>query len=428
MNPQELYVRFFVALAIGLAIGIERGWKQRHEKSGQREAGIRTFTLFAVTGFAAGSAAEPLGAAFVAIIAIGVLALVTVGYASDVMRDDADRGMTTEVAAILTFVLGALCAVGAVLEAAVVGVVAVALLDQKDLLHAFVQRLQKLELTAVVKLLLISVVLLPVLPNEGYGPGGVLNPYELWWAVVLIAALGLVGYAAMKIAGTRRGALLMGLLGGLISSTGVAVSASRASQNAPGAALPLASAIATAQAVMFVRTGVLISALNASLLDHALLPLVLGASTAIAGALLVTYLAGKTEQPDKLDAGSPDALNAAIKFIAVVAIVLVLAHYAQMVAGEWGLILAGLLSGAVDVDAATVSASRLTGTQVHEASLAAGAAAIAVAIAANSFVKSGIAFSLGTRALAFPAAAVLGASGIAAIIGAGVSYLMFVPK
>jgi uncharacterized membrane protein (DUF4010 family) len=168
--------------------------------------------------------------------------------------------------------------------------------------------------------------------------------------------------------------------------------------------------------------------LNASLLDYALLPLVLGASTAIVGALLVTYLAGKTEQPDKLDAGSPDALNAAIKFIVVVAIVLVLAHYAQTVAGEWGLILAGLLSGAVDVDAATVSASRLSGTQVHEASLAAGAAAVAVAIAANSFVKSGIAFSLGTRALAFPAAAVLGASGIAVLIGAGVSYLMLAPK
>jgi uncharacterized membrane protein (DUF4010 family) len=423
MDPQELYVRFFTALAIGLAIGIERGWKQRHEKSGEREAGIRTFTLFALTGFAAGIAAEPLGPVFVAIVAIGIFTLVTVGYVSDVIRNDADRGMTTEVAALLTFVLGALCAVGAVLPAAIIGVIAVALLDQKDLLHGFVQRLQKLELTAAVKLLLISVVLLPVLPNEGYGPGGVLNPYELWWAVVIVAALGLVGYAAIKIAGTQRGALLMGLLGGLLSSTGVTVSAARASQGAKGAALPLASAIATAQAVMFVRTGILISALNAALLDFAILPLALGAITAIVGALIVTYRAHKTAQSEAFDAGSPDALNAAIKFIVIVAVMLLLAHYAQVYAGEIGLILSGLLSGAVDVDAATVSASRLSGSQVHEASAAAGAASIAVAIAANSFVKSGIAYSLGTRELALPAIAVLVSSGVAALIGAGIAYM-----
>jgi uncharacterized membrane protein (DUF4010 family) len=423
MDPQELYLRFFTALAIGLAIGIERGWKQRHQKSGEREAGIRTFTLFALTGFAAGIAAEPLGTVFLAIVAVGIFTLVTVGYVSDVIRDDADRGMTTEVAALLTFVLGALCAAGAVLPAAIIGVIAVALLDQKDLLHGFVQRLQKLELTAAVKLLLISVVLLPVLPNEGYGPGGVLNPYELWWAVVIIAALGLVGYAAIKVAGTQRGALLMGLLGGLLSSTGVTVNAARASQGAKAAALPLASAIATAQAVMFVRTGVLISALNAALLDFAILPLALGAITAIAGALIVAYRAQKTTQSEAFDAGSPDALNAAIKFIVIVAAMLLLAHYAQAYAGEIGLILSGLLSGAVDVDAATVSASRLSGSDVREASAAAGAATIAVAVAANSFVKSGIAYSLGTRELALPAIAVLVSSGAAALIGAGVAYM-----
>jgi uncharacterized membrane protein (DUF4010 family) len=423
MDPQELYVRFFTALAIGLAIGIERGWKQRHEKSGEREAGIRTFTLFALTGFAAGIAAEPLGPVFVAIIAIGIFTLVTVGYVSDVIRDDADRGMTTEVAALLTFVLGALCAAGAVLPAAIVGVIAVALLDQKDLLHGFVQRLQKLELTAVVKLLLISVVLLPVLPNEGYGPGGVLNPYELWWAVVIIATLGLLGYAAMKVAGTQRGALLMGFLGGLLSSTGVTVSAARASQGAKAAALPLASAIATAQAVMFVRTAVLISAMNAALLDFAVLPLAMGAITAILGALIVTYRAQKTTQSEAFDAGSPDALNSAIKFVVIVAAMLLLAHYAQVYAGDIGLILSGLLSGAVDVDAATVSASRLSGSQLHEASAAAGAASIAVAIAANSFVKSGIAYSLGTRELAVPAIAVLVSSGVAALIGAAIAYM-----
>jgi uncharacterized membrane protein (DUF4010 family) len=232
-----------------------------------------------------------------------------------------------------------------------------------------------------------------------------------------------VGYAAMKIAGTKRGALFMGLVGGLLSSTGVTVSAARASQDAKAAALPLASAIATAQAVMFVRTAVLISVMNAALLDFAVLSLALGAITAIVGALIVTYRAQKTTEHQAFDAGSPDALNAAVKFVVIVAVMLLLAHYAHAYAGEAGLILSGLLAGAVDVDAATVSASRLSGSQLQEASAAAGAAAIAVAIAANSFAKAVIAYSLGTRALALPAIAVLCSSGVAALIGAGVAYM-----
>lgn len=425
MSNQELYLRFFVALAIGLAIGIERGWRQRDEPSGEREAGVRTFTIFALTGFGAGIGVEALGSLFAAVAALAVIALIGIGYASDVSREKADRGVTTEAAGFLVFVLGALAGAGQYLPAGLVAVVTVALLDQKEALHGFLQRVQKLELTAAVKLLLVSVVLLPVLPNEGFGPGQVLNPYELWWAVVVIATLGFAGYAAMKVGGIRHGALFMGLVGGLVSSTGVTVSAARASKDAAGAALPLAGAIATAQAVMFIRTGVLVSVLNPKLIDHVAAPLALGALTAIAGALFLVWRTREQGDAEALNAGSPDTLSAAIKFVVVVAGVLLLAHYAQSFAGDIGLVVSGLLSGAVDVDAATVAASRLTGAELRDASAVAGAASIVAAIVANSVVKSGIAFTTGARDMARPAIVALAASAVAALLGIGVTFVSF---
>jgi uncharacterized membrane protein (DUF4010 family) len=421
MDVPDLYVNFIVALAIGLVIGIERGWSQRETPEGQREAGVRTFTLLALTGFAAALGAKELGPWFAAAAAMGVLALLIVGYATEARHPETDRGMTTETAAFLTFVLGALAGVGQALAAAVIGVVTLALLEQKDTLHGFLKRLQRLELTSAVKLLLVSVVLLPVLPNAGYGPGGVLNPYELWWAVIVIAAIGLVGYAAMKIAGPERGALAMGFTGGLVSSTGVTINAARASKDAPEASAALVGAIATAQCVMFARTAVLVAAMNPKLLEAVALPLALGAATAVAGALIVTR---GTVQPasGKLSPGSPDTLAGAIQFMIVVTGVLLLAHAARNYAGDIGFVLSALISGALDVDAATVTASRLVEPDAAPYAAITATAAVAAAIAANSVVKAGIAHVMGTRALAWPATALLLAAAAASLGGVALEY------
>jgi uncharacterized membrane protein (DUF4010 family) len=422
MNTEDFYTRFFVALAIGLVLGIERGWKQRTEHTGEREAGIRTFALVALTGFASGAASDRLGAIFPAIMGVGLLGLVVVSYFNETAREKADRGMTTEVAIMLTFVLGVLCASGALTESALIAVVTLTLLDQKALLHQFVSGLQRVEIIAVLKILLVGVILLPVLPNQGYGPGSILNPYELCWAVVVIATLSLAGYAAIRIAGPERGALVMGLFGGMVSSTSVTVSASRASADAPEAALPLAGAIAIAQSIMFVRTAALVFTLNQDLFPFIVMPLALGALVALGGASIVILQARRSGPAAHFAPGSPDALGTAVKFIAVVATVLVASHYAQQWAGGIGVIIGGLLSGAVDVDAATVSASRLTSTGIENATpFATGATAIAIAVLANSIVKAGIATSLGTRPLAWNAGTVLVASGAATLAAAFVS-------
>lgn len=425
MSNDDLYLRFVVALAIGLAVGIERGWTLRGEKSGEREAGIRTFTIFGLTGFSAGIGVESLGPIFLSAIGLCVFALIAIGYADDVMRNDGDRGATTEIAGLLTFVLGALCGVGLLLAAGLVAVVLVILLDQKPLLHDFLQRLERMELTAAAKLALISVAILPVLPNTGFGPGQVLNPYELWWAVVVIAALGFAGYTAMKVGGAERGAFFMGLVGGLMSSTGVTVSASRASKTSKGAALPLAGAIATAQAVMFVRTAVFVSVLSPALLRNLIVPIAFGAVTAVVGALIVAWRVVEKKPSEGLDPGSPDTIMAAIKFVAVVATALLVSYYAQQWLGEAGMIASGLIAGAVDVDAATVSAARLTEMSTAEGALRAGAASVAAALIANSIVKTVIAFTLGARETAWPAGIVLVSSAVAVLIGLGVSMFVW---
>jgi uncharacterized membrane protein (DUF4010 family) len=143
MSAQDLYLRFFVALAIGLVVGIERGWRQRDEPSGQREAGVRTFTILSMLGFAAGASINSLGPLFAAVLALGVVALVAIAYWTESLRQNGDRGLTTEVAALLTFALGGLAAAGALLAAGVTAVVLVALLDQKERLHTLIGRIEK---------------------------------------------------------------------------------------------------------------------------------------------------------------------------------------------------------------------------------------------------------------------------------------------
>jgi uncharacterized membrane protein (DUF4010 family) len=292
-------------------------------------------------------------------------------------------------------------------------------------MHAFLHRVQELELTAGIKLLVVSVVLLPVLPNQGFGPGGVLNPHELWWAVVLIAAMGFAGYIAMRASGAHKGALLMGMIGGLVSSTGLTVSAARASQAASAAAPALAAAVATAQSMMFIRTGLVVGALNGALLQHIIVPLGCGALAAIGCALWLARRAFDGRDDRAIDPGLPDMLNAAIKFVVVVACILVVAHYAQIYAGDAGVVLAGVLSGAIDADAASVSASRMSGSELHSATLDAAGLGVAGALISNSVVKALIAWTQGAAAFAGPAAVVLGVS--AAAVGLGIVIELMLP-
>jgi len=222
----EQLVDLGIALAIGLLIGTERGWERRTAQEGSRIAGIRTFGLLGLLGglwalLAAAMGELLLGGAFLALTAVLITA-----YLRD-RRADRDLGITTLVAALLTFALGAFAVRGQTHIAVTGAVASVILLSLKPVLHSWLRKLEPEAFYAALKLLLISVVLLPVLPNQGYGPWSAFNPYQVWWLVVLIASLSFAGYLAMKLVGTERGIMLTGLFGGVVSSTATTLTFSR---------------------------------------------------------------------------------------------------------------------------------------------------------------------------------------------------------
>ena len=226
MEDLELFRRFGLALAIGLLLGLERGWHRREAGEGRRIAGIRTFALAALLGALSAWLVTRTAPVVLAAALAGLAALLVVGYAVRGRSDD-DLGLTTEVALLLTFALGAAAVLGEMAPTAAMAVVAAFLLSMKARLHDWVARIRQLELDALLKLAVISVVILPVLPNAGYGPGGALNPYELWWAVVVVAGLSFFGYVAMRLGSADLGLALTGLFGGLSSSTSTTLALAR---------------------------------------------------------------------------------------------------------------------------------------------------------------------------------------------------------
>jgi uncharacterized membrane protein (DUF4010 family) len=232
MIASETVLQLAIALAAGLFIGLERGWHERAAEEGMRVAGVRTFALIALLGGFTGLLAAETQ---LAVIGYGLVALAAVLVAGHVTaaRRKIDVGITTLVAALLTFAFGVAATQGYATEAAMAAVVTALLLGYKSLLHRWVSALEPEELRATLKLLAVSVIVLPLLPDRGFGPWQALNPFELWWMVVLIAGISFCGYFAMKIAGSGKGAVLTGLFAGLASSTALTLHFSRLARDRP---------------------------------------------------------------------------------------------------------------------------------------------------------------------------------------------------
>jgi len=413
MDPLSPFLRLGAALAIGFLIGFERGWRKRDDPEGTRTAGLRTFSLIGLLGGIAGWLGETLGPVVVAAGFVAVAGLAIAIYLAEV-RARGNVGATTEFAILVVYGLGALAGHGEIVLALAAAVVVAALLDTKAPLHELLQHIRHDELRAAIKLLLVSAVLLPILPNEGYGPGGILNPYRLWWIVVLVAGLSLAGHFASRFAGPETGPILTGLVGGLASSTAVTVSASRLAARAPAHHTGQAACVAAANAVMCVRVIVVAGVLNPALLPVLVPPLAAAAVAAFACAYLFARGARRERhandgapRPEPLRA--PDDLGAAIVFAAALAGAILASHYARMWLGVSGLYATAALAGLIDVDAITVTAATLADVTASVA-----VAAILIAAAVNTLVKLAIAASLGPRDFAARVGAV-----VAAVLAAG---------
>ncbi len=389
----ELFQRMALALGIGLLFGIERGWKTRDQHGGRRTAGIRTFVLIGLLGGVSGLLGRIAGEIALGLTFLGFAGLVVATYLQDLKSGPSpDRGITTEVAALLTFALAALVLYGDMLLPVVVAVVAVAFLHGKHGLHGWLGQRRRFELGAALQLLVITIVLLPVLPNRGFGPGLVLNPFEIWLMVVLISALSFTGYVACKLVGARFGLLVVGLLGGLASSTALTLSFSRLARQTPALGGALASGIAIANTVMLVRVLILVAIFNASLLNHVALPLVVMAAFSLVGAIVLA-LTSKGAKDHEAEVSDPADLATALTFGALLAGVLLAAYVVHTWLGPEAVYAVALVSGLVDVDALTLSMTELAKTEDFALPTAAGA--IVTATLANLVAKGAIVATVG---------------------------------
>jgi uncharacterized membrane protein (DUF4010 family) len=387
MDHVALFERLGLALAIGLLMGVERGWQARELADGGRVAGIRTFALIGLLGGIGGWFGQVVGPLA---LAAGFAALAAVVVASHVMRarnGEHDVGVTTEVAELTAFALGAMAAMGEGAAAAAGGVVATALLGSKDTLHGWVRKLERLELRAAIKLLLISVVLLPVLPNQGYGPEQVLNPYKLWLLVVMVAGISFIGYFAIKIAGPRIGSLLTGVFGGLASSTALTVSFARMGREGPGMQPLLAAGVALANTTMYARLWLIVFVLNQGMGERLALPLGCMAAAGLVSTWLLWRAREEEGKPGAMALSNPFELGMAIKFAALLALVMVASKLLQAWGGSAGLYLLSAGAGLADVDAVALSMVQMGGKSV---ALTVAATAVTIAAFVNTGVKAAL--------------------------------------
>ena len=395
MFDLDLALRFGVALGLGLLLGLER---ERKRDAELLFGGVRTFALIALLGALSAFMEHELDQSWLIIATfVALSALVIVSYATTAARGE--LGITTEVTALLSFIVGALCGWEKVGVASVAAVISLLLLALKDFLHGLARRVELADVEATLTFAVISVIILPLLPNQNFGPPpiDVINPYKIWLMVVLIAGLNFLGYLLVKVLGGEHGLILTGILGGLVSSTAVTLSFSQRSRQEPAMSSAFVLAIVIAWTIMFFRVVVMVGLVYRDLAKD--LALALGCMAA-AGLLVSLVLWRRSRAPETgvVTAGAnPFELSEAIKFGLLFGIVIIAAKAAQTYLGATGLYLAGALAGLTDVDAISLSMANLAKTNPE--SLLVAARTIVIAVVANTLVKAGMAVFMGAPAL-----------------------------
>lgn len=394
------------ALACGLLIGIERGWKLKDQKPGTRVAGVRTFSMLGLgSGIAGliGARGSPFAAGA---IVVGIVALMVTAYARQ-LKEHHDS--TSAVAALVTIGIAFLAGNGEPALGIASAAIAVAFLAMRAELHGFVDKLDEQDVKALARYAIIAGAILPFLPSGHYGPLGAWNPQKLWLVVVLVTGFSFLGYVANRIFGERHGTIATALIGGAYSSTAVTQSlAQRLGSEEQGGAEPAGIALATA--VMYIRVILLVGVLSTRVLfDFAMLML---------PALVVAWGAGfwLYRKAPRCDApappGNPIAILPALGFLAFVAIAAVAARWAAGRFGEQGLATLLLITGSMDVDTAIIT---LGGLDPKAIGSALAALALAGTVLVNMTVKLGITLAY-ARSKGVSAALALAASMVALAI------------
>lgn len=383
MDELDLLSRLAVALAIGLLVGLERGWHSREEEEGSRAAGFRTFALSGLLGGVAGAIAAATDAVVLGFLFIGYTAAFAAFHWLEA-KVNKDLGATSVVAGMLTFALGAYALLGDLRVAVACAVAMALLLALREPLHRWVASLRWEEIRAVLILLAMSFLLLPVLPNRTVDPWDAVNPAEIWLLAIMIAAISFGGYVAVRLFGDRLGVVMAAVTGGLASSTATTLTLARLGREKPESDRLLAGGILVAGVVMVVRVGVVATLLNRALLMPLLFPLAAVAAVLAMVAALLLFRNAKREHPE-LKITNPLELGTALKLAAVIAVVMLAAEMVQNSVGATGVLVVAALSGVADVDAVTISMARLGAGRI---ALDLAVQAIALAVGVNTMSKA----------------------------------------
>lgn len=407
-----------VAIFLGALIGLQREYKQQHIHL-KRFAGFRTFILITFFGAILGYLGKSFDSLLVIIGFVAVIALSLISYVLTYMREKSTSS-TTEVAAIMSYILGVMCTVGYVQLAVIFGILIVAFLAFKERFHNFAKSMEKNELMAVVKFALIALVVLPILPNRNFSPldlpglGEILvgmgasvdflgnldvfNFYHIWLMVIFVAGISFVGYFLSKFVGEKKGYGLLGFIGGLVSSTAVTLSMASESKKAKGTISPFVMATVIATSVMFIRVIFEVAVVNSALLPGVILPMGIMAVAGIVLAFLFSKFSRRHKKEadiEKVELKQPFALIPALKFGGFFVLVIFVSRLMQLLFGEIGIYATSVLSGLADVDAIVLTMSSLAKNGGVTSAVA--TTAIVLAAVTNTLVKGGMAYFLGNK-------------------------------
>lgn len=388
----EALPQFITSLAIGLLIGLER------ERNPSAKAGLRTFALVALFGTLAAMLTDKTGSSWLLVAGLCIVGVMIIAAYFNSPGEDHDPGTTTVAALLLCYALGALVWYDQAKLAIMLAITTTILLYFKPELRGISQRLTRRDLVSVLQFLVLTFIVLPILPDQNYGPYGAFNPYQAWMIVVLISGMSLAGYAALHWTGHRYGPPLLGFLGGLVSSTATTLAYARHGRTNESMVHLSAAVILIASQVVLLRMLVISAVISPAVLPSLLLPMGTGLAFGVIATLLLWKKLHSSADLPKPTSTNPTEISVALSFALVYVVVLLGAAWLSDIFGNKGLYAIAAISGLTDVDPITLSSLRLF--ELDKLSANHAVMSIAIAFLTNMLLKFWLVFFIGGKNLA----------------------------
>jgi uncharacterized membrane protein (DUF4010 family) len=380
-----------IVVFIGLLIGLEREFSRKKDE--KIFAGIRTFPLIGLLGFSSALISSITVEWFYPFFFLGFAILATAAYYSAAIRGR--RGSTTEISGFLVFILGSLVFWGYMQLPVILAIIITLFLSLKIQLRTFIGRINTEDIYATLKLAIITLIVLPVLPNKTFGPFNVLNPTQIWYMVIFVSGLSFLGYILIKLYGNRKGILFTSILGGLVSSTAYTFSISKKSVLEEGLSFNYGLGIIAASSMMFLRAFIIILILNISFAKNILLPFIIFATFGFI-IYLIFYNKLHTQTESEILIKNPFELKSAFLFGIIFAVTIFLTKLAQVYLGNHGVYLASSLAGFSSIDAIIIALSKFFNISIQPID---AKRALIFATATNSLIKIIITIIWGSKTL-----------------------------